>query len=127
MGRRGPPTNAAPGVHDPHARLLPLLPALGDENAPADAVDVIAEVLVHVGAPADEAPRVAALRLDHPLWDGARWSLPGGSPRSGGEQSFDGLLQCDGPHSPRSGVRLAQGITPEQSERLARALGTWPV
>jgi hypothetical protein len=28
--------------------------------------------------------------------------------------------------SPRFGVRLAQGITRAQSDRLARALGTWP-
>ncbi|MFB7669581.1 hypothetical protein ACFC1R_37715 [Kitasatospora sp. NPDC056138] len=117
----------APGVHDPHARLLLLLPALGDENAPADAADVITGALVHVGAPADEAPRVAALLLDHPLWDAAHWSLPGESPLTGGEQPFGGILQCDGPYSPRSGVQLAKGITRQQTERLALALGTWSV
>ncbi|GAA1113120.1 hypothetical protein [Kitasatospora arboriphila] len=117
----------APGVHDRHARLLLLLPALGDDNAPGDAAEVIAEALVRIGAPAEEAPRVAALLLDHPLWDAAHWSPPGRSPLSGGgAQPCDGILQCDGPYSPRSGVQLAQGITVEQSERLALALGTRP-
>ncbi|MFD4934653.1 hypothetical protein [Streptomyces virginiae] len=48
------------------------------------------------------------------------------SPLSGGEDPFPGILYCDDPHSPRSGTRLAQGITRDQSDRLAPALGTWP-
>ncbi|MFD8787300.1 hypothetical protein [Kitasatospora sp. NPDC059599] len=120
------PDRGAPGVHDPRARLLLLLPALGDEDAPTDAADVIAEALVRAGAPAGKAPRVAALLLDHPLWEAARWSAPGASPLSGGEQPFAGILHCDGPYSPRCGMQLARGITPEQTERLAHALGTLP-
>ncbi|MER7850316.1 hypothetical protein ABTZ03_41025 [Kitasatospora sp. NPDC096077] len=118
----------APGVHDRHARLLLLLPALGDGDAPAEAAGVIAEALVQVGAPADEAPRVAALFLDNSLWEAAHWSRPGESPLSGGEQQpFGGILRCDGPYSPRFGIQLAQGITWQQAEQLALALGTWPV
>ncbi|GHF87025.1 hypothetical protein GCM10018790_75680 [Kitasatospora xanthocidica] len=120
------PDHEAPGVHDPHARLLLLLPVLGDDGAPVDAAGVVGEALVRVGAPVGEAVRVAALLLDHPLWDAAHWSLPGESPLSGGGVSFGGILQCDGPGSPRSGMQLARGISPDQSERLARALGTWP-
>ncbi|MEV7603003.1 hypothetical protein AB0O91_37115 [Kitasatospora sp. NPDC089797] len=121
------PDRTAPGLHDRHARLLLLLPALGDEDTPPDAAGAVAEALAGVGAPAGEAPRVAALLLDHPLWEAAHWSLPGRSPLGGGEQPFGGILRCDGPYSPRAGVQLAQGITPEQAEQLARALGTWPL
>ncbi|MFF3087663.1 hypothetical protein ACFVRB_21815 [Streptomyces nojiriensis] len=121
------PDRTAPGIHDPHARLLILLPALGDQDAPADAASVIAEALIQVGAPASEAPRVAVLLLDHPLWDAAHWSFPGESLLTGSEQPFGGILQCDGPHSPRSGIQLAKGITRQQTELLAVALGTWPL
>ncbi|WP_327249468.1 hypothetical protein [Streptomyces sp. NBC_01320] len=117
-----------PGIHDPYARLLLLLPALGDEDLPADAVERVSQALVSVaGAPAGEATHVAQrLLLDHPLWEPARWEIPGPSPLSGGGAPLcDGILQCDGYLSPRYGMRLAQGITAEQSERLARALGTW--
>ncbi|MER5852231.1 hypothetical protein ABT126_35850 [Streptomyces sp. NPDC002012] len=118
----------SPGVHDPYARLLLLLPALGDEDLPGDAEEAVSAALVRAaGTPVAEAARVAArLLLDHPLWEPARWEIPGPSPLSGGEPSFDGILQCDGSMSPRCGLRLARGITVAQSERLARALGTWP-
>ena len=41
-------------------------------------------------------------------------------------QAAAGILECNLSPSPRHGIRLAQGITREQSDRLARALGTWP-
>ncbi len=80
-----------------------------------------------MGVAEDQAPEVAdALLRDHPLWEPAEWALPSPSPLSGTTQHFPGILHCDEPHSPRCGVRLAQGITREHSDRLARALGTWP-
>ncbi|MFD9722605.1 hypothetical protein ACFWXG_02145, partial [Streptomyces sp. NPDC059072] len=75
----------------------------------------------------DSAPVLAdALLRDHPLWEPAEWALTSHSPLSGTQQHFPGILHCDEPGSPRCGTRLAQGITQEQSDRLARALGTWP-
>ncbi|MFJ5216976.1 hypothetical protein ACIP98_19915 [Streptomyces sp. NPDC088354] len=121
------PDPAAPGVQDPSARLLLLLPALGDADLPVDASDVVRDALIQVGAAVDTAPSVAeALVSEHSLWEPATWSLPGLSPLSGGQEPFAGILYCDEPGSPRYGIRLAQGISREQSDRLARALGTWP-
>ncbi|MFJ9446960.1 hypothetical protein ACIRRH_34680 [Kitasatospora sp. NPDC101235] len=115
------------GVHDPNARLL-LLPALGDSDLPADAADVVRGAQMWAGAPETETHRAAeALLLGHPYWEPAGWSLPSASPFSGSsKESFTGILCCDEPGSPWFGTRIAQGITREQSDRLARALGTWP-
>ncbi|WP_256123069.1 hypothetical protein [Streptomyces sp. LUP47B] len=118
---------AAPGVHDPSARLLLLLPALGDSDLPTDAADVLRGALTWAGAPETETHRlIDALLLDHPYWKPAGWSLPPTSPLSGGEEGFAGILCCDEPGSPRCGTRIAQGISRDQSDRLARSLGTWP-
>ncbi|GAB7029599.1 hypothetical protein AB0G35_25715 [Streptomyces sp. NPDC021749] len=123
---RTPDLNA-PGVHAAHARLLLLLPALGDRDLPANAADVIGAALTQAGVPATLAPGLAgALLADHPLWEPAEWTLPAASPLSGSRDPFPGILHCDEPTSPRCGTHLAQGITREQSDRLARALGTWP-
>ncbi|MEU9143979.1 hypothetical protein [Streptomyces sp. NPDC048349] len=115
------PDRQAPGIHDPHARLLLLLPAMSDEEAldDEDAPDVIAEALVRVGAPARSARRVAELLVDHPLWEPTGWWLPDENPSGG-------ILRSDDPRSPRFDNGLAQGITREHNERLARALGTSP-
>ncbi|WP_405716952.1 hypothetical protein [Streptomyces sp. NBC_00046] len=121
------PDPRAPGVHAPHARLLLLLPALGDADLPDEATTLIGDALIQVGADADEAPGLAqALLQDHPLWESAGWALPTASPLSGSQDHFPGILHCDEPSSPRCGTRLAQGITRDQSDRLAQALGTWP-
>ncbi|GLW72771.1 hypothetical protein Kpho02_50700 [Kitasatospora phosalacinea] len=69
------PDSTVPGAHDPHARPLLLLPALGDEDAPADAAAVIAGAPVQVGAPAEKAPHVAALLLDQPPEQAEQLSL----------------------------------------------------
>ncbi|GGZ49784.1 hypothetical protein GCM10010387_50080 [Streptomyces inusitatus] len=80
-----------------------------------------------MGAAVGEAPRLAqALLRDHPLWEPASWETPAASPLSGSRVPFPGILHCDEPGSPRFGIHLAQGITRDQSDRLARALGTWP-
>ncbi|MEU3792371.1 hypothetical protein [Streptomyces fructofermentans] len=121
------PDPAAEGVQDPHARLLLLLPALGDADLPEDALGVLRDALVRVGTPARRAAAVAeALLVEHPLWEPATWTPQGPSPLSGGQGPFTGILCCDESGSPRCGTRLAQGISLEQSDRLARALGTWP-
>ncbi|WP_418959447.1 hypothetical protein [Streptomyces tritici] len=127
----GTPDLAAPGLHDPHTRLLLLLPALGDADLPPEAAEVVREALVGAGIPEPEAPRLSeALLTDHPFWDPPSWGPSATtSPLSGAaptDDSFDGILVCDEPHSPRNGLRLAQGITPEQTRSLAEALGTYP-
>ncbi|WP_331908909.1 hypothetical protein [Streptomyces sp.] len=90
----------------------------------------VRDALVRAGIPEHQAPRVSqALLVDHPFWEPAGWGCPTASPLSGaspGGEPFDGILLCDQPHSPRFGIGLTQGITPEQSLALARALGTWP-
>ncbi|MEV7282286.1 hypothetical protein [Streptomyces sp. NPDC093111] len=96
-------------------------------DLPPEALGLVADALVDAGVADEDSPGLArALLEDHPLWDPVEWSLPGASPLSGGEEPFPALLCCDDPHSPRCGTRLAQGITREQTARLARALGTWP-
>jgi hypothetical protein len=120
------PDGGAPGVQDPHARLLFLLPALGDEDTPAGGVDVVADALVWVGVPAAGARRLAGRMLEHPMFEAAEWVMPSREMLFGSVDAFEGILVCGAHHSPRCGIRLGQGITREQSDRLARALGTWP-
>ncbi|MEV6689420.1 hypothetical protein AB0N28_29475 [Streptomyces sp. NPDC051130] len=45
-----------PGVHAEYARLLLLLPALGDRDLPEDAAAVVGGALTQAGAPAALAP-----------------------------------------------------------------------
>ncbi|WP_331740877.1 hypothetical protein [Streptomyces sp. NBC_01006] len=123
---RTPDLNA-PGIHAEYARLLLLLPALGDQDLPEDAAAVVGGALAQAGVPTALAPHLAvALLADHPLWEPAEWTLPATSPLSASQEPFLGILHCDGYTSPRCATRLAQGITREQSNRLAHALGTWP-
>ncbi|MFJ3861727.1 hypothetical protein ACIPRL_36585 [Streptomyces sp. NPDC090085] len=92
-----------------------------------DAAAVVGDALAQAGTPTALAPHLAvALLADHPLWEPAEWTLPAASPLSASQEPFLGILHCDGYMSPRCGTRLAQGITREQSNRLAHALGTWP-
>ncbi|MEU1211234.1 hypothetical protein ACFYSH_32935 [Streptomyces sp. NPDC005791] len=122
------PDQRAPGIHAEHARLLLLLPALGDQDLPDDALGTVAQALLEAGVPAGRTAKPArALLMDHPLWEPATWAPAASSPLSGGRRPFAGILHCDEPMSPRCGMPLAKGITREQSDRLARALGTWPV
>ncbi|MFF7213774.1 hypothetical protein ACFZAU_25085 [Streptomyces sp. NPDC008238] len=119
------PDHDAPGIHDEHARLLLLLPALGDQDTPEDAADHVGKALSHVGILPSRG-LAESLLTDHPLWEPVEWTPLAPSPLSGSQEPFRGILQCDEPMSPRCGIRIAQGITREQSDRLARALGTWP-
>ncbi|MGW1979550.1 hypothetical protein [Streptomyces sp. NPDC001889] len=121
------PDLTAPGVHAEFARLLLLLPALGDQDLPGEAVGVVGGALLHAGLPKELVPSLARVLLtDHPLWEPAAWAFPSASPLSGGREPFPGILHCDGLTSPRCGTHPARGIGREQSDRLARALGTWP-
>ncbi|MFH9552758.1 hypothetical protein [Streptomyces sp. NPDC017435] len=114
----------ASGVQAEYVRLLLLLPALGDRDLPQDAEKTLSDALAHAGLP-DTLGLAQALLADHPLWEPAEWTLSAASPLSGSQEPFPGILQCDEPMSPRCGTRLAQGITREQSDLLAHALGTW--
>jgi hypothetical protein len=124
---RNPGPEDAEGIRDPHQRLLLLLPALGDAERPDDAADLVIEALVSIGLPAERASRAANLLLINPMWgdDVGHWAFPERRPDDG-DGVFAGILECDYHHSPRCGKQLALGITREQSDRLARALGTWP-
>ncbi|GAA1961674.1 hypothetical protein [Kitasatospora viridis] len=54
------PDPAAPGVHDPAARLLLLLPLLADDELPPQAPERVRAALVAIGAPEDSAEHTAA-------------------------------------------------------------------
>ncbi|MEV8319007.1 hypothetical protein AB0Q95_33115 [Streptomyces sp. NPDC059900] len=84
------PAEAA-GVTDPHARLLLLLPVLGDADAPPEAVDAVVEALVAQGAPPGCEALAAQLLEGHPMWGAATWTY------DVDERSWI----CDGEHSPR--------------------------
>ncbi|MFE7526366.1 hypothetical protein ACFU7Y_11645 [Kitasatospora sp. NPDC057542] len=81
----------AVGVTDPHARLLLLLPVLGDARAPAEAVDVVVEALIAQGAPDGCEPLARRLLEGHPMWGAQAWAF------DTDERSWI----CDGEHSPR--------------------------
>ncbi|MEU3740500.1 MULTISPECIES: hypothetical protein [unclassified Streptomyces] len=84
------PVGAA-GVTDPHARLLLLLPVLGDAGAPPEAVDAVVEALVGQGAPPGCEPLARRLLEGHPMWGAETWTY------DVDERSWI----CDGAHSPR--------------------------
>ncbi|GAA2993473.1 hypothetical protein GCM10020229_02420 [Kitasatospora albolonga] len=111
-----------PGVTDPHARLLLLLPALGDAELPPDAATTVAEALTGVGVRSAQLPELAEALLDHPFWDGPSWVTgeDAVSPLSGATTTPSRLPRCSEQHSPRH-TRLP--LTPAQDARLAEALG----
>ncbi|MFE9806874.1 hypothetical protein [Streptomyces sp. NPDC005548] len=112
----------AEGVLDPDTRLLLLLPAFGDADAPPEAaVRRITDALTSAGMAADEARAAAGRFLDHPYWDGPTWTVQGRSPLSGTTAEPSPLPLCDGPRSPRT-VPLARGITADQERALAAVL-----
>jgi hypothetical protein len=116
------PDVSAVGIHEPAARLLLLIQVLGDVDLPPDAADILCEALISVGAESAGAPSMAERVLDHPMWEPATWVQ---GPDCRRNEGFGGILECLSIDSPRFHARLAQGITREQNERLARALGTW--
>ncbi|MFE4973341.1 hypothetical protein ACFRAR_14650 [Kitasatospora sp. NPDC056651] len=113
-----------PGITDPDARLLLLLPVLGDADLPADAAATVTGALTATGTPPEAAATLAEALLDHPFWDGETWYFAGAAAPLGGAGTTahtSRVLLCGGAHSPR-GSRL--GLSPDQEARLAEALGT---
>ncbi|MCC9312380.1 hypothetical protein LN042_35910 [Kitasatospora sp. RB6PN24] len=113
-----------PGITEPHARLLLLLPTLGDADLPTDATATVASALAAIGTPTDATTTLAEALLDHPFRGDETWYFEGaGSPLSGttAVTATSRVLLCGGVYSPRS-VRF--GLSPEQDSRLAEALGT---
>ncbi|WP_346121037.1 hypothetical protein [Micromonospora coerulea] len=80
-------TGAPYGVTDQDARLLLLLPALGDPDLPAEAATRVAQALAACGAN-DRARDLAAYLLERRAW--SRW------------RSVDGVMLNDGRHSLRN-------------------------
>ncbi|MFE5587816.1 hypothetical protein [Kitasatospora sp. NPDC056531] len=76
---------------DRHARLLLLLPVLGDSAVPAGAVDTVTEALIAQGAPEGCSALARRLLGGHPMWGAQPWWF------DADERSWI----CDGEHSPR--------------------------
>lgn len=116
---------AGPGVTTPYARLLLLLPVLGDEALPPDAVEVVESALDAIGAPPQTRTVLAEALLDHPFWEAPPWYFhePDASPLSGGNATPrpSRVLRCMGNWSPRMG---GFGLSLDQDIYLAEALGT---
>ncbi|MFB8201238.1 hypothetical protein [Kitasatospora purpeofusca] len=103
-----PAPAGAAGLTDPHARLLLLLPALGDSAPPAEAVDAAVEALIAQSAP-DQCQQLARRLLDgHPMWGARPWSF------DADERSWI----CDGEHSPRQ-TPLGDHPSPRERATLA--------
>jgi hypothetical protein len=105
----GPP--GAIGVADPHARLLFLLPVLGDVVVPPEAVTAVMDALTVFGAPDTCEPLARRLLQGHPMWGSARWSF------DADERSWI----CDGPYTARRSP-LGDQLPPAQRAALDRCL-----
>ncbi|MFD0264913.1 hypothetical protein ACFVH7_42400, partial [Kitasatospora indigofera] len=103
----------ADGVTDPHARLLLLLPVLGDAAVPAEAVDAVVEALIGYGAPEGCEPLARRLLGGHPMWGAQPWSF------DADERSWI----CDGEHSPRQ-YPLGDHLPQDQRAELEACLNT---
>ncbi|MFJ2953553.1 hypothetical protein [Streptomyces sp. NPDC087270] len=104
-----PPLGAA-GVTDPHARLLLLLPVLGD-TAADNAVAAVVEALISQGAPEASEPLARQLLQGHPMWGAQDWSF------DVDEHSWT----CEGDHSPRK-VPLGRHLPEQERAALAAIL-----
>ncbi|MCF2528326.1 hypothetical protein [Yinghuangia soli] len=117
------PDLAAEGLHDPHERLLLLIPALGDSEVPDEAAGIVTEALRHVGVPEVIAPAMAEGLLVG-AWQPTTWRVPEPSAVSGGTaEAPPAILVCDTRRSARNGIALALGVSREQHLALAAALG----
>ncbi|MFD8725812.1 hypothetical protein ACFV2H_49775 [Streptomyces sp. NPDC059629] len=106
--------NALPGgsTADPHARLLLLLPAFGDDEVPDDAVDRLAAALrARTGVEAPE-PLASALLADQGAPGPARWTTAGrGFPVNDGAYSFRNPANHFAPSADRL-ARVAAALAP---------------
>ncbi|MBR7832067.1 hypothetical protein KDL01_02285 [Actinospica durhamensis] len=104
--------NALPGgsTQDPHARLLLLLPALGDDLLDKTAVDSVVQALA-ARTRVDDPERAATLLLDEQGQAGpAHW------------QADDrGTWTCDGSYA----FRAPGGLPPARLARISAALNPW--
>ncbi|MCX4527216.1 MULTISPECIES: hypothetical protein [unclassified Streptomyces] len=78
-------------AHYNNARLLLLLPVLGDTNIPAEAVTLVQEALTAQGTPDDGEALARRLLQGHPMWGAAPWSF----------DEDERAWICAGEHSPR--------------------------
>ncbi|MGW7530579.1 hypothetical protein [Streptomyces sp. NPDC054783] len=101
----------AAGVTDPHARLLLLLPVLGDAAVPEEAVTAVVEALVAQGAPEPSEALARHLLQGHPMWGAEDWWF------DDDEQSW----LCEGDHSPRK-APLGDHLPPQQRADLEACL-----
>ncbi|MFF4397249.1 hypothetical protein [Streptomyces sp. NPDC001480] len=99
------------GVTDPHARLLLLLPVLGDASAPEEAVAAVTRALVAQGAPEASEALARQLLQGHPMWGAEDWWF------DEDERSWI----CEGDHSPRK-VPLGDHLPPQQRAALEACL-----
>ncbi|MFD0507688.1 hypothetical protein ACFQ0G_42880 [Streptomyces chiangmaiensis] len=101
----------AAGVADPHARLLLLLPVLGDTAVPKEAVTAVVEALVAQGAPEAVEALARHLLQGHPMWGAEDWWF------DEDERSWI----CEGDHSPRK-VPLGDHLPPQRRAALEACL-----
>lgn len=102
------------GLTNPSERLLLLLPMLGDADMPAEARAIVASALSHCGIRATDD--LATTLLGEPdSTSEPHWTRTADNP----------IAVCSSPYSPRQ-VPLALGITPDQAQALATALGVNP-
>ena len=100
---------SAAGVTERHARLLLLLPALGDPDIADEAVAAVVSALKHYGAPQGCQALARRLLGGHPMWGAAPWHF----------NQDEHLWICDGDHSRRG---IAPQLPAEQRAALARCL-----
>ncbi|MGI5350494.1 hypothetical protein ACQEU8_20295 [Streptomyces sp. CA-250714] len=101
----------ATGVTDPDARLLLLLPVLGDTAAPDEAVAAVARALTAQGAPEASEPLAGRLLQGHPMWGVEDWWF------DTDERSWI----CAGEHSPRT-APLGDHLSEQQRAALEACL-----
>ncbi|WP_316784207.1 hypothetical protein [Streptomyces sasae] len=106
--------NALPGgsTTDPHARLLLLLPAFGDDEVPDDAVDRLAAALRTLTGVAAPELLASALLEDQGAPGPARWTTAGrGFPVNDGAYSFRKPANHFAPSAERL-ARVAAALAP---------------
>ncbi|MDX3265600.1 hypothetical protein PV336_41630 [Streptomyces sp. MI02-2A] len=101
----------AAGVTDPHARLLLLLPVLGDAAVPEEAVTAVVQALIDQGASESNEALARHLLQGHSMWGAEDWWF------DDDEQSW----LCEGDHSPRK-VPLGDHLPPQQRAALEACL-----
>ncbi|GAA1253547.1 hypothetical protein GCM10009665_50230 [Kitasatospora nipponensis] len=100
------------GVTDPHARLLLLLPVLGDSAVPEEAVTTVLAALIAHGASERSEALAQLLLAGHPMWGAQQWAF------DTDERSWI----CDGEHSQRQ-TPLGVHLPPDRRAALEDCLG----